>query len=84
MKPSTNLHIKELVLDGFNPADRHRIGDAVQSELVRLLAIRGIAAEAADIPHINVGEFQPAPGARAEALGAQIAKNVHGALSHER
>jgi hypothetical protein len=32
------LHIEELVLVGFPPADRHRIQDAVQAELMDLLA----------------------------------------------
>jgi len=32
------LHIEQLVLIGFPPDDRHRIQDAVQAELVGLLA----------------------------------------------
>ena len=33
-----NLHIEELVLHGFAPGDRYRIGEAVQQELTRLFA----------------------------------------------
>ena len=38
------LHIEELVLHGFAPADRYRIGDTVQRELTRLLAEQGMPA----------------------------------------
>ena len=39
MKPkSVLLSIDELVLHGFSPGDRHRIGAAVRGELARLLA----------------------------------------------
>jgi hypothetical protein len=32
-----HLHIEELVLHGFDPHDRHAIGDAVAAELRRLI-----------------------------------------------
>ena len=45
MRPiNINLHIEELVLNGFFPFDRYVIGDAVQRELSRLLANEGLAA----------------------------------------
>jgi hypothetical protein len=36
-RPSINLHIEELVLHGFAPGDRHRISEAVEQELTRLI-----------------------------------------------
>jgi len=45
MRPiNINLHIDELVLNGFSPFDRYVIGDAVQRELSRLLESEGLAA----------------------------------------
>ena len=35
------LHIEELVLHGFEPGDRHRIGEAIERELARLFAEQG-------------------------------------------
>ena len=41
MKPNIELEIEELVLQGFPPGDRYRIGAAVQSERGRrLLQVR--------------------------------------------
>jgi hypothetical protein len=78
-----DLHIEELVLEGFRPTDRHRIGAAVESELARLLAERGLPpglAQGADLPRLDVGSFTAKPGARPEAMGAQVAGAVYGGL----
>ena len=37
-----DLHIDELLLDGFAPAERRRVGAALASELERLLTERGV------------------------------------------
>ena len=43
MKPKNiELNIEELVLHGFSPGDRYGIGEAVERELTRLLADRGV------------------------------------------
>jgi hypothetical protein len=42
MPRSIELHIEELVLRGFAPGDRYWIGEAVEQELTRLLADRGV------------------------------------------
>ena len=42
------LHIEELVLHGFSPGDRYRIGEAVEQELTRLLADRGVPQSLAE------------------------------------
>lgn len=39
---NVELHIEQLVLHGFAPSDRYRIGAAIQQELARLLAQQGI------------------------------------------
>ena len=36
------IEIDELVLHGFPPGERYRIGEAVQAELVRILGERGL------------------------------------------
>jgi hypothetical protein len=78
-----DLHIEELVLEGFRPADRHRIGAAVERELARLLAERGLPpglAQGADLPRLDGGSFEAKPGARPETVGRQVAGAVYGGM----
>src|SRR5690554_259622 len=76
-----HLHIDELVLEGFNPADRYQILDMVERELTRLLAGQhfGAAGTIIQIDEINAGSFTVTqPGA--VGLGRQIARAVHGSV----
>jgi hypothetical protein len=78
------LHVEELVLEGFAPAERHAVADAFERELSRLLAERGLpsAREGAGGAAFDVdaGSVRIAPGTRAGAAGAQIARAVYGGL----
>jgi hypothetical protein len=79
------LHIEELVLEGFSPGDRYRIGEAVEQELTRLLADRGVPeslAQGGEVASVDGGAFEVAPGSRADVVGAQVAKAVYGGLRH--
>jgi len=83
MTKNIELHIEELVLHGFAPGDRYRIGEAVEQELTRLLADRGVPqslAEGGEIASVDGGAFEVAAGSRAEVVGAQVAKAVYGGL----
>lgn len=80
---SVELHIAELVLHGFAPADRHRIGAAFERELHRLLAERGVppmSGADVNVDMLDGGAFELAPHARAETIGAQIAHVVYARL----
>jgi hypothetical protein len=84
------LHIEELVLDGFDPRDRHRIGDAVERELKRLVIEHGVPpglianSSGWNVDRLNAGEFGVAPGARAESTGAQVARAVFNRIGQTR
>ncbi len=83
MKPDIELHIEELVLHGFSPADRYRIAEAVERELARYFSEQGISPAllaGGAIAHIDAGAFQMQPGARPDAIGAQVARAVHRGL----
>ncbi len=73
------LRIEELMLRGFPPEARHRIGDAVERELARLFAERdvkrGELGGGGRIPRVDAGAF-PADS-RAEHVGARIAWTVY-------
>lgn len=75
-----DLHIERLVLNGLAPAGRHRIVGALQAELARLLAGEGTpAALAAAGRHLRLegGTFTVPAGAKAEAIGVSIARQLH-------
>jgi hypothetical protein len=87
MKPrSIELHIEELVLDGFPPADRYRIAEAIEGELARLLTEQGFPGQmqSGDINRLDGGTFDIAQGERADAIGSQIAQHIHGGLTVEQ
>ena len=77
------LHIEELVLHGFSPSDRHRIGEAVEQELTRLVADRGVPQSlerGRKIANMDGSAFEVTQGSRAQVVGAQVAKAVYGGL----
>jgi hypothetical protein len=83
MPKRIELHIEELVLHGFSPGDRYRIGEAVERELARMFADRGVPQSlerGGEIARVDAGAFEVAPGSRAEAVGAEVAKAVYGGL----
>ena len=81
-----DLHIDELIVHGFPTTDRAQIAAAVERELARLLAERGVPsgwAQGADVAQLDSGSFQVVQGAPADAVGAQVAQAIYGGLSHE-
>ena len=84
MKPNNiEINIEELVLHGFMPGDRHRIGEAVEQELTWLLADRGVPQSlehGREIANIDGGAFDVAQDSRAQVVGAHVAKAVYGGL----
>ncbi len=84
MKPDIELHVEELVLHGFAPGDRYRIGEAVKRELVRLFVEQGTPpslARGREVSRLDSGAFEVKPGFRAGAIGVQVAQAVYGGFS---
>lgn len=79
------LHINELVLDGFRSADRQAIANALQCELVRLLQQQGIPGSMtrdSDHSGFDAGRLDAAPGSRPETVGAQVAQAVYRGITN--
>jgi hypothetical protein len=80
--PATvRVHVEALVLHGFAPGDRYGIGAAVQQELTRLFAEQGVPAaltRGGETERIDAGSFVLQRGARAGAIGVEVARAVHG------
>ena len=85
MQPvNLDLHIDELVLRGFSPGDRYRIGDAMERELERLFAEQSTPPslrQGSEIERLDGGVFEMKPGSKAEAIGVQVAQAMYGGLS---
>ncbi len=77
------LEIEQLVLHGFPPADQHRIGEAVRTELTRQLAEHGAPkslGRSGRITRLDAGSFDVTPGSRADTVGVQVARSVYRGL----
>lgn len=80
---SIHLHIDELVLDGFAPADRHRIADAVEYALASWFAGQQGQLEPGAplrLDAIDAGAFA-VTSRGATQVGQQIARSVGTALA---
>jgi hypothetical protein len=84
MPADVELHIEELVLHGFAPGDHHRLGEAVQRELARLLAEQGVPpglAQGGEMERLDGGGFRIEATGKPEAIGAGVAQAVYGGLN---
>jgi hypothetical protein len=71
------VRIEELVLHGFDPRQRHAIGDAVERELARLLhAPAQVAARSQ--ARVDAGSFDVPRDAPPAVVGTHIARAIHG------
>ena len=83
--PSVELEIGELVLHGFAPVDRHRIGEVVERELARLLGERAVPGQnvhPAELTRLDGGAFELAADASAETIGTQIARALYACIGN--
>jgi hypothetical protein len=76
-----NLSIDRLVLDGFPPASREALVEALRSELARLLGDQGGECGAWTARSVPAVEVVLAPGDSPQAVGSAIARALHGAMS---
>jgi hypothetical protein len=77
------LHIENLVLRGFAPADRRRIADRVQSELVRLMTDghpMPSLKEPSFVERNDGGTIRISAGGSPQATGKQIAHAIYRSL----
>ena len=78
------LHIEELVLHGFPTTHRYDIGDVVERELHRLLSEHRLpvsAGRSVNVEFLDGGVLRVAKNARAQAIGAQLAQQLHQQLA---
>lgn len=81
------VNIDELVLEGFPPSDRYRIGASVERELGRLLAAEGLPellTAGGEVPRLDGGSFAVPEGLKADTVGARIAQSVYRGMQPAR
>lgn len=82
-RPGVELHVEELVLYGFAPGDRLRIGDSLERELARLFAQFGVPAavlSGGEVAGLDAGSFAVPENATPETIGARLAAAVYGGM----
>ena len=82
-KRNIELHIEELVLDGFPSQDKDHIASVVQQELHRLLSQGQLPQELMrnnSIAQLDGGTIHIEPHATPDSTGAGIARNLYGGL----
>jgi hypothetical protein len=80
---AVNLRIEELILHGFAPADRHRIGQGVQAELARLVGEgRSLQSlkNSLTLERVDSGAFTVKAGSTQRSTEAQIARAIYQGL----
>ncbi len=78
------LHIEELVLNGFESSSRYQIADTIERELTRLLTEHGAPdafSEDLAIDRLDCGTLELKPGASAKATARQLAIAIHRGLN---
>jgi len=78
------LHIEELLLDGFDPRDRHRIADELQRSLILLLRESqdgAIEQQDKQIERLDAGAVSIPRSAPSGDVGSHIAGAITQALN---
>jgi hypothetical protein len=80
VRPDVEVHIEELVLQGFAPGERYRIAEAIQHELQRLFTDESLPScltESRDISRFDGGSFHVTSGAGLETIGSQLGQAIY-------
>ncbi len=75
------LHIDELVLDGFENIDSDQFGETLQLELSRLFSERGIPAllnRGGALARLDAGEAATATDSTEGSTARQVARAIYG------
>ncbi len=87
---TVEIEIAELVLDGFDPADRYKISEAITAELARqftehwAMSSGGSPAhlsQSFEMARLDAGSYQVAQDASPQKVGAQVASALWANIS---
>ena len=78
--PRVQVHINELLLNGFSPSGRYEVGDAFQTELTRLFSDQGIPQPLtgpAKYARLDAGTLSARRDDPASTIGSLVANAVY-------
>jgi hypothetical protein len=78
-----DLKIKELVIHGLEPGQRHKVADALENELGRLISERGVPASLSHdgaMGSLDLGSFDISFGADSRQMGIYVARAIYRGL----
>jgi hypothetical protein len=78
------IDINELVLTGFAPDDRSRVGTSIERELTRLISENGMPqplTRGGAIADLDGESFEMVSGSSPESIGIEVARAVYGGLN---
>ena len=78
------LHIEQLVLQGFGPEEVRGLREVLQQELQRLFAARApmdTFAASFEVPRIDAGSFDVESGAGAQQIGTALAQAIYSGMA---
>jgi hypothetical protein len=87
MNRDIEIHIDELVLNGFAREDFEGIKKAVESELARLIKDQGLPGSLSSpkrFHRLDAGEFIMPKGTKAGAVGNGIAGSVYNGFKNQK
>ena len=87
IEPDVRFHIEKLVLHGFPPGSRYRIAEAVEKELTRLFAERGVPisiTENREADRLDGGLLRVASGDASGKVGVNVARSVYSGIAQWR
>jgi hypothetical protein len=81
---SIELHIEELALLGFAPADKKRIAAYIEHELTHLFSTQGVPqtlSQMGNTPFLNGGSFPMSQQNNPLTTGKQVAQTLYNGFS---
>lgn len=84
MNPNVELHIDQLILQGFSRNDAHYIGESMKAALQGLIANRGLPntfQKNIQLRNLNTSPLQLKQTSSPEHIGRQIANSVYKEIS---
>ena len=83
MNQPIEINIEQIILHGFSSTDRHRIGEAVRSELARLFMEKGMPQnfnDGGNLTSLDGGTFHMSKTMHARSIGSRIAQSIYGGM----
>jgi hypothetical protein len=82
-RANLELHIDKLVLHDLDLAQRHRLAAAIERALTQMFAERGVPGDLnAETLAIDASTIQVSAGAKADAIGAQVAQSIYSQIAN--